>query len=170
MAGPEDRALFEKAVALLAPHEAYFRGDHCWNYRMGYAYYYLDREDAALRYFRQALEARPGDRDTLEFMENCLHCLALPRFTRCFRVRAEEAWAAFAERDADLRAAMDGSPAGKEEALETCRRLLGLALGDPAVALGRRGERYQLVLSPAGSHARLFPLVFFRRRAPERVL
>ena len=42
LAQPGDRELFEKAIALLEPHEEYFQGDHCWNFRMGYAYYYLD--------------------------------------------------------------------------------------------------------------------------------
>ena len=37
LAQPGDRELFEKAIALLEPHEEYFRGDHCWNFRMGYA-------------------------------------------------------------------------------------------------------------------------------------
>ena len=64
LAQPGDRELFEKAIALLEPHEEYFRGDHCWNFRMGYAWYYLDQEGPALRYFEQALDARPGDEDT----------------------------------------------------------------------------------------------------------
>ena len=29
-----DRALFEKAAELLKPHEAYFAGDHNWNFRL----------------------------------------------------------------------------------------------------------------------------------------
>ncbi len=71
IAQPGERALFEKAIALLTPHEAYFEGDHCWNYRMGYAYYYLDQDGPALRYFEQALEARPGDEDTQELIDDC---------------------------------------------------------------------------------------------------
>ena len=42
-AAPEGRALFRKAIALLEPHADYFKGDHCWNFRMAYAYYYLDK-------------------------------------------------------------------------------------------------------------------------------
>ena len=60
LAAPSDRELFKKAIALLQPHEEYFAGDHCWNFRMGYAYYYLDQEGRALRYFEKALEARPS--------------------------------------------------------------------------------------------------------------
>ena len=54
-----ERESFEKALELLAPHEAYFAEDHCWNYRIASAYYYLDQEGPALRYFEKALKARP---------------------------------------------------------------------------------------------------------------
>lgn len=39
-----NRGLLKRAIALLEPHEEYFQGDHFWNFRMGYAYYYLDEE------------------------------------------------------------------------------------------------------------------------------
>lgn len=71
LAGLEDRELYEKALELLLPHEDYFQGDHCWNFRTAYAYYYLDQEGPALRYFERALEARPGDKDTEEFIDDC---------------------------------------------------------------------------------------------------
>ena len=60
-----EREPFEKALELLAPHEEYFAEDHCWNYRIASAYYFLDEEGPALRYFEKALKARPGDKDTL---------------------------------------------------------------------------------------------------------
>ena len=34
-----DKELFQKAISLLKPHEEYFGGDHCWNFRIGYSYY-----------------------------------------------------------------------------------------------------------------------------------
>ena len=38
LAQPGEKELFQKAIALLEPHEEYFAGDHSWNFRMGYAY------------------------------------------------------------------------------------------------------------------------------------
>ena len=70
-ASAEDRAYFEKAIGLLAPHADYFAGDHLWNFRMGYAYYYLDREDCALPYFEAALAALPNDADTMQMIDAC---------------------------------------------------------------------------------------------------
>ena len=45
IAVPDSRELLKKAIALLEPHEEYFEGDHCWNYRMAFSYYYLDRRE-----------------------------------------------------------------------------------------------------------------------------
>ena len=102
-----DRALFEKAAELLKPHEAYFAGDHNWNFRLAYAYYYLDQEGRALYYFKKALEARPGDADTQEMIDDCRRRLTLPLFEKNFRLRTLEAWAVFEEREEHLRGLMD---------------------------------------------------------------
>ena len=75
-AGPEGRPLLEKALELLLPLEGELGADHCWNFRVAYAYFYLDREEEALPYFQRALEARPGDEDTLEFIQECKKYIA----------------------------------------------------------------------------------------------
>ena len=77
-----EREPFERALELLAPHEEYFAGDHCWNYRIASAYYFLDEEGPALRYFEKALKARPGDKDTQEYIDDCRRRLSLPRLKR----------------------------------------------------------------------------------------
>ena len=172
LAEPGNRELFEKAIALLSPHEEYFKGDHCWNFRMGYAYYYLDQEGLALRYFEQALEARPGDEDTQFFIDDCRRRLALPRFEKNFRERTEEAWTAFTGIEGELREMMDNDRLQKrgEELVEKCGAALELALTSPSFELGFNGTKYELILSAEGSRARLFPLVYFQRHAPESVL
>lgn len=78
LAEPGDRPLFEKAVQLLESVEEDFPYDHNWNFRMGYALYFLDRELKARHYFEKALEYRPGDEDTQEFIKHCNKRLALP--------------------------------------------------------------------------------------------
>ena len=83
-----EREPFEKALELLAPHEEYFAEDHCWNYRTASAYYCLDEEGPALRYFEKALEARPGDKDTQECIDECRRRLSLPRFEKNYRSSA----------------------------------------------------------------------------------
>ena len=58
---PEGRALFQRAIELMEPHRAVLGEDYSWNFRMGYAHYYLDREEQALGYFQKALTLHPGD-------------------------------------------------------------------------------------------------------------
>ena len=167
-----EREPFEKALELLAPHEEYFAEDHCWNYRIALAYYCLDEEGPALRYFEKALKARPGDKDTQEYIDDCRRRLSLPRFPKNFRERTEEAWAAFAQIEGSLRQIMDTDETHQrgEELIEKCGNALKPALRDTAFELGFNGKKYELILSPEGLRSRLFPLVYFQKQAPESVL
>ena len=170
--GAAGHPLYQKALDLLQPHEEELGEDHCWNYRMASAYYYLDEEGPALRYFERALKARPGDQDTQQYIDACRHCLALPRFDKNFRERTQEAWAAFAQIEAELRQIIDNDLARQrgEELLEMCGEALKAALPDVSLELGFEGEKYELVLSPEGLRSRLFPLVYFQQQAPASVL
>ena len=170
--GEAGRALYEKALKLLQPHEEHFAGDHCWNYRIASAYYYLDEEGPALRYFERALKARPGDKDTQEYIDDCRRRLTLPRFEKNFRERTRESWAAFTQIEGTLRQLMDTDKTHQrgEELIEKCGNALKTALRDTSFELGFNGEKYELILSPEGLRSRLFPLVYFQKQAPESVL
>ncbi len=137
------REPYERALELLKPHEEELGEDHCWNYRIASAYYYLDEEGPALRYFEQALEARPGDQDTQEYIEDCRRRLALPRFEKNFRERTEEAWVAFSQIEGELRATMDTDKLRErgEELIEKCGNALKTALRDTSYELGFTGEK-----------------------------
>ena len=167
-----EREPFEKALELLAPHEEYFAGDHRWNYRIASAYYFLDEEGPALRYFEKALKARPGDKDTQEYINDCRRRLSLPRFEKNFRERTQEAWAAFSQIEGSLRQIMDTDETHQrgDELIEQCGNALKTALRDTSFELGFNGEKYELILSPEGLRSHLFPLVYFQKQAPESVL
>ena len=164
-----EREPFEKALELLAPHEEYFAEDHCWNYRIALAYYCLDEEGPALRYFEKALKARPGDKDTQEYINDCRRRLSLPRFEKNFRERTQEAWAAFSQIEAELRQIIDTDETHQrgEELVEKCGNALKIALRDTAFELGFNGTKYELILSPEGLRNRLFPLVYFEKQIPK---
>ncbi len=172
MADIGEREPFKKALNLLKPHEEYFSEDHCWNYRIALAYYCLDEEGPALHYFEKALKARPGDKDTQEYIDDCRRRLSLPRFEKNFRERAQEAWAAFTQIEGTLREIMDTDKMHQrgEELIEKCSQALEIAFSEPAFELGFNGEKYELILSPEGLRSRLFPLVYFQQQAPESVL
>ena len=165
----DDRAYFEKAIDLLTPHADYFKGDHLWNFRMGYSYYYLDREDCALPYFEEALAALPGDADTEHMIESCRKMLALPLFQRPFRSRVQEAWTAFAQAETELRALMDSDEDRGEELIARVEDILRIAFDDVSFELGKGGAKYELILTPEGMRTKLFSLVYFARLAPTSV-
>lgn len=71
----EGRLMLHRAIELLEPHEEALGATYLWNFRLGYAYYYLDQEGRALSRFRRAHEAKPEDEDAKEFMEDCLKFL-----------------------------------------------------------------------------------------------
>lgn len=52
---PEGRKLLHQALELMQSHEEELGDTYSWNFRMGYAYYYLDQEGRALRHFEKAL-------------------------------------------------------------------------------------------------------------------
>ena len=163
------RDYYERAIELLKPHAEHFEGDHLWNFRMGYAYYYLDQEGRALPYFEAALAALPGDAATEQLIEACRERITLPLFERPFRTRVTEAWSAFEEAEADLRALMDAEDQG-EEMIARCGDILHIAFDDVSFEMGKSAEKYELILSPEGERRKLFALVYFARQAPASVL
>lgn len=169
LADPENRDLFKKAIQLLKPHEAYFKGDHNFNFRMGYAYYYLNQEGYALPYFEQALEALPDDQDTLDFIKECIRFLSIPSFKRNFRQRTIEAWQAFERNEALLREWIDQRDQSDvvEQLISKCREILSIAFENSAFELGFNGQKYELILSPEGKRAELFQFVYFKRHMPD---
>ena len=167
-----EREPYEKALQLLAPHEEELGEDHCWNYRIASAYYYLDEEGPALHYFEQALNARPGDEDTQGYIDDCRRRLTLPRFETNFRERTLKAWTAFAKIEAELRAIMDADKLRERgvELMEKLSKALEPAFSSPAFEIGYNGKKYELILSAEGNRSALFPLVYFQKYAPKEVL
>lgn len=172
LGAPSNRALLKKAIALLKPHEEYFQGDHYWNFRMGYSYYYLDQGGRALPYFRKALEARPDDEDTKRFIEWCEADISRPWFSMCFRERTENWWETFAEMEAELRQMMDEDKDHTRgaELVAQMEGALNQAFDEISFEMGFNGEKYELILTPEGDKVKLFELVYFQKHAPKEVL
>ncbi len=168
----EGRAMLRRAIDLLKPHEEYFGGDHVYNYRMGYAYYFLDREETALPYFERALEARPGDEDTEKFIHACKQNLSMPTFEESFAQRTKKAWELFCEREGELRRIMDEDKKHErgEELVAKCGGIFETAFDRISFEMGGSKEKPEIILSPEGNKVKLFELEYFRRHAPEKAL
>lgn len=169
---PTCKEMLKKALALLKPHEEYFEDDYYWNFRMGYSYFYLDQEGRALRYFEKALEARPGDEDTMQLIDGCKKGISLPQFWECFRERTESAWKDFAQQEAQLRQMIDEDKDHTRgaELVDQMQETLNLAFDEISFEIGVGGEKYELILTPEGDKVKLFELVYFQKHAPKEVL
>lgn len=168
----EGRLMLHRAIELLEPHEEALGATYLWNFRLGYAYYYLDQEGRALSRFRRAHEAKPEDKDAKEFMEDCLKRVTLPFFRVPFRERTQKAWTAFEGEEAEIRAMMDADKTHErgEEIVDRIERILRLAFEDVSFEVGFNGVKHELILTPEGNRMKLFELVYFRSHAPASVL
>ena len=176
---PEGRKLLHRALELMKSHEEELGETYSWNFRMGYAYYYLDQEGRALRYFEKALELHPGDdpklntrQDIEELIDSCRKGISLPQFSECFQKRTENWWETFAEMEAELRQMMDDDKDHTRgaELVAQMEETLNLAFDEISFEMGFNGEKYELILTPEGDKVKLFELVYFQKHAPKEVL
>ena len=176
---PEGRKLLHRALELMQSHEEELGDTYSWNFRMGYAYYYLDQEGRALRYFEKALELHPGDdpklntrQDMEELIDSCKKGISLPRFSECFRERTENCWETFAEMEAELRQMMDEDKDHTRgaELVAQMEGALNQAFDEISFEMGFNGEKHELILTPEGDKVKLFELVYFQKHAPKEVL
>lgn len=176
---PEGRKLLHRALELMKSHEEELGETYSWNFRMGYAYYYLDQEGRALRYFEKALELHPGDdpklntrQDIEELIDWCRKGISLPQFSECFRERTENWWETFAEMEAELRQMMDNDKDHTRgaELVAQMEETLNLIFDEISFEMGFNGEKYELILTPEGDKVKLFELVYFQKHAPKEVL
>ena len=176
---PEGRKLLHRALELMQSHEEELGDTYSWNFRMGYAYYYLDQEGRALRYFEKALELHPGDdpklntrQDMEELIDSCKKGISLPQFSECFRERTENWWETFAEMEAELRQMMDEDKDHTRgaELVAQMEGALNQAFDEISFEMGFNGEKHELILTPEGDKVKLFELIYFQKHAPKEVL
>ena len=176
---PEGRKLLHQALELMQSHEEELGDTYSWNFRMGYAYYYLDQEGRALRHFEKALELHPGDdpklntrQDMEELIDSCKKGISLPQFWECFRERTEDWWETFAEMEAELRQMMDEDKDHTRgaELVAQMEETLNLVFDEISFEMGFNGEKHELILTPEGDKVKLFELVYFQKHAPKEVL
>lgn len=86
---------YAKAVELLESVKEEGESDHSWNFRMGYALYFMNRNKEAISYFKKVQELNPEDEDAPEFIRYCN--TEMP-----FRKRVEDFWEWFLANEAKL--------------------------------------------------------------------
>ena len=176
---PEGRKLLHQALELMQSHEEELGDTYSWNFRMGYAYFYLEQDSRALRYFEKALELHPGDdpklntrQDIEELIDWCQKRISMPQFSECFRERTEIWWETFAEMEAQLRQMIDDDKdhIHGAELVAQMQETLNLVFDEISFEMGFNGEKHELILTPEGDKVKLFELVYFQKHAPKEIL
>ena len=95
----------KKAVALLKKHEAELGETFNWNFRLGYAYFYLEQHDLSIKYMQNALLLNTDDpdddciKDDVEYFINCSEQgINVPIITCSFLDRVKLTWEEFKQR------------------------------------------------------------------------
>ena len=174
---PEGRKLLHQALELMQSHEEELGDTYSWNFRMGYAYYYLDQEGRALRHFEKALELHPGDdpklntrQDMEELIDSCKKGISLPQFWECFRERTENWWETFAEMEAELRQMMDEDKDHTRgaELVAQMEGALNQAFDEISFEMGFNGEKHELILTPEATRSSCLSWSTSRSTPPRR--
>mgnify|MGYP000003271122 FL=1 len=165
----------EKALALLDTVDEKDRENHQWHFRRAYALFFLDRVIESLPHWEKALEYRPGDEDTLDFIRMSHKELVAERFFHPFRKRVETLAAEFAKVETELCETAALGPLGRETALERIRALFApvanakwlFELSEERTD-GQGGKpRMKLIVSPCGWFMTAFPMRECLRRLAE---
>ena len=181
MADGRDRDMYAAALQLLESVREPLAEDHKWNYRMGFAHYWLDHEGDAARYFKKALELMPEDDESRKLLDDCQLRLSMPRFEESFRERVHNTWLRFQEDETELRAMIQADLAtealsdddGEDQTdgvIQRCDELLSHAFSNSSFELGFNGKKYILTLTSEDGPAEVFKLVYFKEHAPASIL
>lgn len=164
---PEALEYFRKALSVLLPHEAALQHDHRWNYRVGFAYYYLDRPHRATQYFDQALDALPGDQDTKDFIEHSEHLSLLP--AKPFKERVAAMWKAFEAREGELLAAIESlNHETSQDCMAKLHEVFRIALHEPIFELRAElmGGKPEVIFPLTRMEATALRLYYIERAMP----
>lgn len=165
-AEPGETERLEKAIALLDTVDEKDRENHYWHFRRAYALFYLDRVIESLPHWEKALEYRPGDADTLDFIRMSKNELVAERFFHPFRERVETIAEAFAKIETELYDTAALGELGRETALARIRALFApvanpkwlFELSEEKTEGPDGKPRMKLTLSPCGWFMTAFPM------------
>lgn len=179
LANGETRELMQIGLDLLSSVALQYDDNHDWNYRMGYANYWLDREGDAIPYFQKALELKPNDTTSQQLLDDCQKRIALPAFNQVFRERVESTWRDFLDQEASIRTMMKAGMANvkrgasddshDESVAERMDAILSHALYNTSFEMGFDGTDYELTLTCDAGPAEVFKLKYFKDQAPKKV-
>ena len=164
----------KKAVALLKKHEAELGETFNWNFRLGYAYFYLEQHDLSIKYMQNALllnTDEPDDdciKDDVEYFINCSEQgINVPIITCSFLDRVKLTWDEFKQRRSHIEDLINTNEHDLAIALlEECFHVL---FEDINFELGIKDKAYEIIFPTECDLATTLQLKTFIAHVPSKL-
>lgn len=157
----------EKALRLLDSIAPSDRENHYWHFRRAYSLFCLDRITESLDHWQKALEYKPDDEDTKQFIQWSNEQLNALTFYHPFRERIVNVWQKFSDSESHLREICNGGPLTTPLAQEKIEKIFHPVASDKwFVELSQEADKIHLTISPKGWRMTAFPLREFLRHVP----
>ena len=164
----------KKAVALLKKHEAELGETFNWNFRLGYAYFYLEQHDLSIKYMQNALllnTDEPDDdciKDDVEYFINCSEQgINVPIITCSFLDRVKLTWDEFKQRRSHIEDLINTNEHDLAIALlEECFHVL---FEDIHFELGIKDKVYEIIFPTECDLATTLQLKTFIAHVPSKL-
>ena len=158
--------MIQRAIELLESHEQLFGKSFMWNFIMGNAYFLLNEEGRALKYFECASAEDPDEFSSKSNIALCIKRLTMPVYERSYRARVLMACLSFADQEREIRRLLDNmdKEGYADRALQKLLAIFLPVLPTKRVAVYPHILHYELVFSPDGGDYALHQLLFLKQQ------
>ena len=158
--------MIQRAIELLESHEQLLGKSFMWNFIMGNAYFLLNEEGRALKYFECASEEDPDEFSSKSNIALCIKCLTMPVYERSYRARVLMACLSFADQEREIRRLLDNldKEGYADRVLQKLSAIFLPVLPTKRIAAIPHILHYELVFSPDGGDYALHQLLFLKQQ------
>ena len=158
--------MIQRAIELLQSHEQLLGKSFMWNFIMGNAYFLLNEEGRALKYFECASEEDPDEFSSKSNIALCIKCLTMPVYERSYRARVLMACLSFADQEREIRRLLDNldKEGYADRVLQKLSAIFLPVLPTKRIAAIPHILHYELVFSPDGGDYALHQLLFLKQQ------
>lgn len=175
LAEPDDTEMIRKSFDLLIRHQDYFKDDKDWNFRMGFALCYMDREGRALPFLRKAMELATEDKEDIgDAIGSCMRTISMPSDRKPFIETVVSVWQDFEKHEARLRELLSGDVVGNKashgDLAEMIEEIFAPVFAENIFLRSGVDGKCNLYLSAGGRRDILFVRKYLKDHVPESVL
>ena len=158
--------MIQRAIELLESHEQLLGKSFMWNFIMGNAYFLLNEEGRAIKYFECASEEDPDEFSSKSNIALCIKRLTMPVYERSYRARVLMACLSFADQEREIRRLLDNldKEGYADRVLQKLSAIFLPVLPTKRIAAIPHILHYELVFSPDGGDYALHQLLFLKQQ------